>query len=266
MKASNGTKARGRLARERKIAKAICNAKIISGQRGKGAKSGAKRRNSRTTPQPRSLARLEAEVRRLATLSPLEYEARREAAAKQLGVRVAILDHEVQSARSALNATSEPAFLAETEPYPEPVDGGELLHDIAGLVQRFVVLDENEAIAVSLWVALAHAHAAATHSPILALESPEKRCGKSTLLSVLASLVPKPLPFANITIAALFRTIDKYGPTLLVDEADTFTKNSDELRGVLNSGTFALWRWSCAPWERITSLSPSARGHRRSSP
>jgi len=34
----------------------------------------------------------------------------------------------------------------------------------------------------------------------------------------------------------VFRTIEKYQPTLLVDECDTFLKDNEELRGVLNSG------------------------------
>ena len=34
----------------------------------------------------------------------------------------------------------------------------------------------------------------------------------------------------------MFRTMDKWGPTLLVDEADTFVKDNDELRGILNCG------------------------------
>ena len=73
-------------------------------------------------------------------------------------------------------------------------------------------------------------------SPILAILSPEKRCGKTTLLELLASFVLRPLPTANMTPATVFRGIESYRPTLLVDEADTFIRNSDELRGVLNSG------------------------------
>jgi hypothetical protein len=34
----------------------------------------------------------------------------------------------------------------------------------------------------------------------------------------------------------VFRIIDKYAPTLLVDEMDTFIGDNDELRGVINSG------------------------------
>jgi putative DNA primase/helicase len=48
--------------------------------------------------------------------------------------------------------------------------------------------------------------------------------------------VPRPLPAANITSAAVFRTIESACPTLLIDEADTFLTGNDELRGVLNSG------------------------------
>jgi hypothetical protein len=34
----------------------------------------------------------------------------------------------------------------------------------------------------------------------------------------------------------MFRTIEKYSPTLLIDEADTFLKDNEEMRGVINSG------------------------------
>jgi hypothetical protein len=41
---------------------------------------------------------------------------------------------------------------------------------------------------------------------------------------------------ANITPAAVFRTIELVRPTLLIDEVDTFLEKHEELRGVLNSG------------------------------
>jgi putative DNA primase/helicase len=44
------------------------------------------------------------------------------------------------------------------------------------------------------------------------------------------------LPASNITAASLFRAIEKYKPTLLLDEADTFLHNNDELKGIINSG------------------------------
>jgi len=41
---------------------------------------------------------------------------------------------------------------------------------------------------------------------------------------------------SNTTAAALFRSIDQFKPTLLVDELDTFIQAKEELRGILNSG------------------------------
>ena len=73
-------------------------------------------------------------------------------------------------------------------------------------------------------------------APILAFTSPEKRCGKTSALGVLNELVARPLSTSNITAPALFRTIEKWSPTLIIDEADTYIGESDELRGVINSG------------------------------
>ena len=41
---------------------------------------------------------------------------------------------------------------------------------------------------------------------------------------------------SNITPAALFRVIDAWGPSLMIDEADSFMRENEELRGILNSG------------------------------
>jgi hypothetical protein len=72
--------------------------------------------------------------------------------------------------------------------------------------------------------------------PGLAIQSPEKRCGKTTLLDILRATVKSGLPTCNITPAAFFRVVEKYRPCLLIDEADTFLANNDEIRGFLNSG------------------------------
>ena len=49
-------------------------------------------------------------------------------------------------------------------------------------------------------------------------------------------MVLRPLPTANVTASAIFRVVEKCRPTLLVDEADTFLAEAEELRGVVNSG------------------------------
>lgn len=70
----------------------------------------------------------------------------------------------------------------------------------------------------------------------VAIESPEKRCGKTTLLSVLAAMACKPLIASNITVGALFRSVHTCSPTLFIDEADTFMAGNGTMRGIINSG------------------------------
>ncbi|KTD02657.1 DUF3631 domain-containing protein [Legionella feeleii] len=73
-------------------------------------------------------------------------------------------------------------------------------------------------------------------APLAVITAPEKRCGKSQLLFFLARLVRRPLSASNITPAAMFRSIEAWSPTLLIDEADTFLRENEELKGVINCG------------------------------
>ena len=77
---------------------------------------------------------------------------------------------------------------------------------------------------------------AAYVSPILMFVSPEPRCGKSTALSLIYRTGPRTAMASNISTAAVYRYIERMWPTLLLDEAETFVGESEELRGVLNSG------------------------------
>jgi putative DNA primase/helicase len=61
-----------------------------------------------------------------------------------------------------------------------------------------------------------------------------KGSGKTTLLDVLGRLVPRSLRTLNVTPAAVFRMIETYHPTILIDEADTFLYDAEGLRGVLD--------------------------------
>ena len=123
----------------------------------------------------------------------------------------------------------------ESEPWPEPVDGARLLTSLAELITSYVYIPGELADALSLWIVHSYLHDRLEVSTFLNLTSATKRCGKSLLLEVLSELVYRPLPVAgNITPAALFRTIQKFEPTLLLDEIDTYLANDPELRGVLN--------------------------------
>ncbi len=122
------------------------------------------------------------------------------------------------------------------EMWPDPVNGELLFNEIVALIRRHMVLPPLAAEAIAMWIIFSHTHDIWSISPRLAFVSPEKRCGKTTALSIIQQLVPKPLPASNITAAALFRSISLCSPTLIIDEADTFLRGNDELRGILNSG------------------------------
>jgi putative DNA primase/helicase len=183
--------------------------------------------DAKTKPDP------EAKISAAARLNAFEYERERSALAKELGVRATILDSEVQARRRQHQVERD--ITAAVELWDSPVEGGEVLSRIKEYVEGYVVLPSQAAIAISLWIMFTYALDAFSHSPFLAIRAPTKRCGKTTLLRFLAMLVQRPLPAANITPAAVFRVIEKFKPTLLIDEFETFVNEREELRGVLNS-------------------------------
>ena len=156
-----------------------------------------------------------------------------------MGVRVTTIDAEVKRFRgeSTEDTRSGVAFdLADPAPWTTPVDGRALLDEMVQTISRYVALPKFSAQAVALWALHAHAHGTAFISPILAITSPVLGCGKTTLLMLLLALTPRSLMASNLTAASLFRAVEKWRPTLLVDEADTYLRENDELRGLLNSG------------------------------
>lgn len=111
-----------------------------------------------------------------------------------------------------------------------------MLDEVRELYAAYLYAPETALDALALWVTYSHAFDLFSISPILDLSSPTKRCGKSTAIVVSRHLCPSPLLSGNITPAALFRAVEAWKPTLLIDEADTFAKMHDELRGILNAG------------------------------
>jgi putative DNA primase/helicase len=68
------------------------------------------------------------------------------------------------------------------------------------------------------------------------INAPEKSCVKSQLLDVIVRMSARPLPVANVTPAALFRSMELWRSTVLIDEADTFFGAKDMFKGPFNAG------------------------------
>ncbi len=180
-----------------------------------------------------------AAVERLAKLPPLEYELARKAEAKKLGIdRLAVLDAEVRQARGETEESiiGQTLTFPDIEPWAESVNGADLLTEITALCGRFLQLPKNADTVVALWVALTYVTEAFDILPLLFITALEKGCGKTTVLDLVERSCARALSASNITGAALFRTVELVHPTLLLDEADTFLAENEEMRGIINSG------------------------------
>lgn len=177
-------------------------------------------------------------VERLAQLHPLEYDQRRDDEAKKHGVRVSVLDAEVLKKRPADNiAEKQRVGVQEIEPWYEEIEGITLFNDLTAIFKQYMALQKYQAETLALWSIFSYCIDAGNIAPKLLIYSPEKRCGKTTLLDVLIGLVWKPLPSSNITPAAIYRVIEHIGGTIVIDEADTFINNpNSEINGIINSG------------------------------
>ena len=121
-------------------------------------------------------------------------------------------------------------------PWEEEVEAEKVLDEICEAIKRFVWMKPSQRRAVALWIVLTYLHDSVDVLPILLVTSPEEECGKSTLFRVIRCLSNRPLSASNISAAAIYRTIRDICPTLILDEADTYLKEDETMRGVINSG------------------------------
>jgi putative DNA primase/helicase len=176
-------------------------------------------------------------LKQLASLDELDYAKRRKAEADGMGVTTKALDTAVAETRREMKRGANDIIPADPEPWVSEVSGSELLDEIEFELTSHVILPPHAAAAVALWIVHTWAAEAAYISPLIYPSSPEKRCGKTTLLLFIRKTVRRPLLASNISNAALFRAIEEFEPTFLLDEADTWLKaDNDEMRGIINSG------------------------------
>ena len=123
----------------------------------------------------------------------------------------------------------------DPDPCADPVDGAPMLSRIAAFIRRHVWIDEPEADALALWAVMTWIHDRLEISTFANLTSATKRCGKSLLLELLGELVYRPQPLSGqVTGAVLFRMVELHAPTLMLDEADTYIRDDEAVRGIVN--------------------------------
>jgi len=116
----------------------------------------------------------------------------------------------------------------------------ELLDTVLAWINRYVVVTQAQAMITAVWVLHTYAIDAAEWTPYLHITGPEKAIGKTLLMDVLAAVACNPRTASGTTPAALVRVVDKYQPTIFLDEIDASTNGNKELaevtRGILDAG------------------------------
>ena len=178
-------------------------------------------------------------IANLAKMEPgIQFARERAKLAKDFKVRSTDIDAEVKARRE--DAQTAPLYGHwVTEPWPEPVEGDLLLRDIIRRFQLHVVITEDNALTIALWIMMSWVHdEIATHSPILNINSAEPESGKSTIMGLLSFLMPRCIATVEASEAALYRAIERWHPSFAFDEFDTILADDSKasLRSVINSG------------------------------
>lgn len=168
----------------------------------------------------------------LGRLNPKHFETSCAAFASALKVRAKDLRAAVLTAQGALSEVPFPVHL----PADDPVDLAAMLSQIAVLLKKYIIVGDEQADCMALWVAHTYVFQSGEHCPLLIVNAPERACGKTLVQEVVASLAHRPLSTANATPSTLFRLVEAWQPTVFIDEADTFFAKNSDLHGLINAG------------------------------
>src|SRR6516164_4834349 len=172
----------------------------------------------------------------LAGLTPLQYAQQLAREAKKYKTPVKLLEKAVEAARVEQEAERllEPHW--EVTPAEDPVDAAKMFAAIEARILHHVAMPQHLAFVVALWIGQNWIHEHATYSQILFVTSAERDSGKSTLMGVIGFMVRRSLLSVGISAAALYRSIERWHPTFVIDEADEAFVDNPDLRQVINSG------------------------------
>src|SRR5215218_277841 len=150
-------------------------------------------------------------------------------ASSELRLPLAVEDEEVEG-------RSIERILHRAKPSDEAVEGASLAEEIKRTVQRHIVLTEEQAVAVTLWIFFSWVFNSARVAPLLFVTSPLPECGKTNLLTLVRWLARAALPASNISGASIYHLIEAHQLTLVIDEVDSFIRDNERIAGIVNSG------------------------------
>jgi Protein of unknown function (DUF3631) len=107
------------------------------------------------------------------------------------------------------------------------------LAQVVAVFARYVDAKPHYLVGLALWALHTHVYMQYEKSPRLAVRSPVKNCGKSTVLDILGAMAWNAKQVVDPTAASTFRLANSH--TLLLDEVDNMSIIKS-MRSVLNAG------------------------------
>ncbi len=123
------------------------------------------------------------------------------------------------------------------EPWPDPVSLSDVLNETVKVYSKYIKMTASQAVVCAIWPVASFFHHLLQIHAYLAITAPSRRCGKTTLFNLVTLFSRCSLQVgASVSESFVFHYIDKYAPTLAVDEAQAaFTKNPG-LTEIYNAG------------------------------
>lgn len=122
----------------------------------------------------------------------------------------------------------------------DAISGPELLERLEAFLRRFVVMGEDLPALLALWLIGTYCYTVFEYFPYLVLRSPEKRCGKSRTLDLIAMLgFNAHQPTSSPTEAQIFREPREDGGVQIYDEMENMTGDKERwsaVTSVFNAG------------------------------
>ena len=107
------------------------------------------------------------------------------------------------------------------------VDAPALVADLETFIGERAYLPPDGALVLGYFALNTYTFDVFDTTPYGSLESATPGCGKNTVLNILEAICCRPKMLASATEATLFRTIDKYKPTVLLDEAESLADRTE---------------------------------------
>jgi putative DNA primase/helicase len=196
----------------------------------------ARKEERRTREEERKTDRKEADKRRTFEMTIRLPSVLHDAKLKELAKRI---DEDVEMLRVEFRAFAEEgrSDIVGDDPWPDPVDTKALLTEVMAQQRRYMIVGDEQMLAMTLWVAFAWLHQnIAVHSPMLVFKSAEIDSGKTTACGVLKLLTPRAYTAGEMSGPSLYRLVDRVHPTLIIDNADKLLHRKPDLANIINLG------------------------------